>query len=104
MTTEERFDRLERVVAGLAEERRKDREEFRQLWRDTQVQINDVSRRLGDLTLRLAETNATIDRLAEESRRMGEEFREADRRLSERIDTLVSSFGDFIRRLGEART
>jgi len=27
---------IERVTAGLAEERRRDREEYRQLWRDTQ--------------------------------------------------------------------
>jgi len=33
MTAEERFERIEHVTAGLAEERRKDREEFRALWR-----------------------------------------------------------------------
>jgi hypothetical protein len=33
MTTEERFERIDYVTAGLAEERRKDREEFRGLWR-----------------------------------------------------------------------
>jgi hypothetical protein len=34
MTIDERFERIEHVTAGLAEERRKDREEFRSLGRD----------------------------------------------------------------------
>jgi hypothetical protein len=33
MTTDERIERIEHVTLGLAEERRKDREESRQLWR-----------------------------------------------------------------------
>jgi hypothetical protein len=33
MTTDERFERIEHVTLGLAEERRKDREESCQLWR-----------------------------------------------------------------------
>jgi hypothetical protein len=35
MTIDERFARIERVTAGLAEEHRNDREELRGLWRDT---------------------------------------------------------------------
>ena len=87
MTIEERFERIEHVTAGLAEERRKDREEFRQLWRDTQRQINE-------LTLKVADTNDTITRLAEESR-------EADQRLRERIDSLAAESREQDRRLGE---
>ena len=65
MTIEERFERIEHVTAGLAEERRKDREEYRQLWRETQRQIND-------LTIKIADTNDGISRLAEtRSTRMG---------------------------------
>ncbi len=100
MTIDERFERIEHVTAGLAEERRKDREEYRQLWRDTQKQF--------------AEANAAITRLAEESRaadqrlekriedsdkrmaKLAEESREADRRLGERIDSLVSAMGEWI--------
>ena len=100
MTIEERFERIEHVTAGLAEERRKDREENRQIWRETQRQIDE-------LTLKIADTNDTITRLAEESReedrRLGErlakladESREADRRLGERIDALVSAIGKLL--------
>jgi flagellar hook-associated protein FlgK len=66
MTTEEGFERLEHVVAGLAEERRRDREESRQLWRETQKQLNEVTVRVNDLTLKIADTNDSIARLADE--------------------------------------
>lgn len=100
MTIEEPFERTEHITAGLAEERRKDREENRQIWRDPQRQINE-------LTLKVADTNDSITRLAEEmreaDRRMGErlaklaeESREADRRLGERIDALVSAIGKLL--------
>ena len=84
MTAEERFQQIEHVTAGIAEERRKDREEYRQLWRDTQ-------RELHALTLKIADTNDTVVRLAEESR-------DADKRLAERIDALVSAIGQFLSR------
>jgi hypothetical protein len=95
MTTEERFERIEHVTAALVEERRKDREDYRQLWRDTQRQISD-------LTLKVADTNDAISRLGDESRaadqrleekidRLAEEGREQDRRPGERIDALVSA-------------
>jgi len=48
MTTEERFERIEHITASIAEERRKDREEFRQLWRDTQRHINELSAKIVD--------------------------------------------------------
>jgi uncharacterized protein YlxW (UPF0749 family) len=89
MTVEERFERIEHVTAGLAEERRKDREENRQLWRDTQRQINELAVRMNDLTLKVADTNDVIARLAEESRA-------ADRQLGERIEALVSAMGKFL--------
>jgi hypothetical protein len=100
MTSEERFERIEHVTAALAEERRKDREEYRQLWRDTQRHIDDLSHRIAD-------TNAAITRLAEHSmaadqrledkiKLLAEESREADRRLGERIDALVSAFGNYL--------
>jgi hypothetical protein len=94
MTTEERFERIEHVTAGLAEERRKDREEFRALWRDTQRQLND-------LTIRIAEVNdnlgARIAQLAEEA---AARDRETDRRFREtdaRIDKMISAMGNYIR-------
>jgi predicted nucleic acid-binding Zn-ribbon protein len=96
MTIEEPFERIEHVAAGLAEERRKDREENRQIGRETQRQINeltskvaDTQRQIDELTLKVADTHDAITRLAEESR-------EADRRLGERIDALVSAIGKLL--------
>ena len=75
------------------EERREDREEYRQLWRDTQRQIDDLGRKIADsnaaITRFAAETEEKINRLAEESR-------EQDRRLGERNDALVSAIGIFL--------
>jgi uncharacterized protein YlxW (UPF0749 family) len=90
VTTEERFARIEHYTAGWAEERRKDREEFRMLWRETQRQLNE-------LTLKIADTNDAITRMAEETQkkfdRLAEESRAADQQLRERIDSLVSAIG-----------
>jgi hypothetical protein len=104
MTSDERFERIEHVTATPVEERRKDREEYRQLWRDTQRQIDDVGRKID----RLAEESRAADQrleekinlLAKETRdqidRLALESREADRRLGERIDALVSAIGIFL--------
>lgn len=43
MTIEERFELIERLTAGMAEERRKDREEYKELWRDTQRKLDELS-------------------------------------------------------------
>jgi hypothetical protein len=103
MTTEERFARIEHVTAALAEERRKDREEDRQLWRDTQRQIN--------------ETNAAIAKFAEQSQAADQELRDrmaalaaqshaeterakaAEDELRNRIASLVSAIGLYLSRL-----
>ena len=70
MTTEERFERIDHFTAGLDEQRRKDREESRQLWRDTQRQLNEAAARIheaaariNDLTLRLADADERLERL-----------------------------------------
>jgi hypothetical protein len=104
MTTEERFARIEHVTAGLAEERRKDREENRQLWRDTQRHLNEVASRIAEVDHRLGERieevdvrlGARIEQLAEESRAEHKRLAEADKRLGERIETLVSAIGKVI--------
>ncbi len=85
MTTEECFDRIEHITAGLAEEHREDREENRQLWRDTQRQIGELAVRTSGLTLKVADTNDTITRLAEED---SEEARSFRRRVSRRRPTV----------------
>jgi hypothetical protein len=98
VTVEEPLDRIVHITAGLAEERRRDREESRQLWRDTQRQIgelavrmNDLALRVNDLTIKVAETNDAITRLADESR-------EQDKRFGDRVDSLVSAIGEVLRR------
>jgi methyl-accepting chemotaxis protein len=103
MTTEERFERIEHVTAGLAEQARKDRDENRQLWRDTQRHINELAVRMGELTMRvndlamkIADTNDAIARLAEESRAYAQESRDADKKLGERVDSLVSATGKWL--------
>src|ERR1041385_5861843 len=96
MTVDERLDRVEHFTAALAEERRKDREEYRALWRDTQrqfsevaVRINDLTVRMSDLTLKVAETQDSIVSLRDE-------MRAADLKLGERVDNLVSAIGQYI--------
>ena len=109
MTTEERFERIEHVTAGLAEERRKDREEYRQLWRDTQRQINDLTLKIADTNDAVAATNEAVSRLADETQksidllakdnaRFAAEARAADQALRERIEALVSAIGQILPR------
>jgi predicted nucleic acid-binding Zn-ribbon protein len=92
MTIDERLDRIEHVTAALAEERRKDREEYRQLWRDTQRQINENSAAIAALTLKIADTQDTI-------RAESERAESAEQELRERVSALVSAIGQFIQRL-----
>jgi hypothetical protein len=100
MTTEERFERIEHVTAGLAEERRKDREEFRALWRDTQRQLNE-------LTIRVAEVNDRLSaRIGELAEHAAVRDRETDRRFREtdaRMDKLVGAIGEWMTRQPNAR-
>jgi hypothetical protein len=101
MTTEERFERIEHLTAGIAEERRKDRDEYKALWRDTQRQLNEMGSKL----IQFSEENQEADR------RQGErieQLAEADKRLAARIDelgeriaNLVSGFGEFIAKVDE---
>ena len=101
MTIEERLARIEHISAGSDEQRRKDRETDRALWRDTQRQINE-------LAIRIAEVNdnlrARIEQLAEEAaardRETDRRFRETDARIREtdaRIEKMISSMGNYIR-------
>ena len=102
MTTEERFTRIEHITAGIAEERRKDREEYRQLWRDTQ-------RQSAELSIKIADTNDTVARLAEDLtlhirasderlRASDERAKAAEQELRDRIAAMVSAIGQLIQR------
>jgi len=100
MTTEERFERIEHVTAGLAEERRKDREEFRALWRDTQRQLNELTIRVAAVTDSVDSLSARVTELAQEShaadQRLAARIEETDKRLGARIETMISAMGEFI--------
>lgn len=63
MTSGDRLDRILHETAEWGEERRKDREEYRQLWRETQKQLNELAGRVNELTVKLAEANDAIMRL-----------------------------------------
>jgi septal ring factor EnvC (AmiA/AmiB activator) len=102
MTSEERIDRIEHVTAALAEERRKDREEYRQLWRDTQRQINDLTLKMADTNDKVAETNDTVARLTADLTRQirasDERAKAAEQELRDRIASLVSAIGQLLQR------
>src|ERR1017187_1630430 len=102
MTAEERFARIEHVTAALVEERRKDREEYRQLWRDTQRQIAELTLKIADTNDKIADTNDTVTRLAEDLTRQirasDERAKAAEQELRDRISALVSAIGQFIQR------
>jgi hypothetical protein len=104
MTIEDRVNRLEHFTAGLDDQARRDREESRQLWRETQQEILTVSRRLVELAdqfLRFQTAAEERDRKAEERDRKADEryrqLEEQDRRTDERIQALVSAVGELIR-------
>jgi hypothetical protein len=56
-------ERIEHLIAGLAEERRKDREEYKILWRDTQRQINEMGMKLSEVGTRLVQLSEADSRL-----------------------------------------
>jgi phage-related minor tail protein len=93
MTPEERFDRMEHVLAGWIEQSRRDYDENRRLWRETRDRIDSVS-------AQMAETDRRMKEMSEETDRR---FRETDRYLKElgaatdkRISDLVSAIGKLI--------
>jgi len=99
MTVEERFERIEHITASLVEQSSRDREENRQLWRDTQRQIADLGRKIAD-------TNDAVLRFAAESQAADQQLRErmeaADQQLRERIDSVDQRLGGRIEALVSA--
>ena|SRR6266702_2384674 len=98
MTFDERFERLEHHTAGLGEQARRDREESRHLWRETQNEILSISRKLNDLTELFLRSQEKAD---ERQRALDERFRQTDekfRQTDERIQVLVSAMGEWMRK------
>jgi hypothetical protein len=98
MTTEERFERIEHYTANSAEERRKDREEYKMLRRDTQRQIGELATLTTRLGVRIDQMGDRIDELGNRIEQQGNEFRAADALLAKRIESMVSAIGEFISR------
>jgi len=97
MTAEERLDRIEHITAGIAEERRRDREEYKALWRQNQDQWRQTQDQIDKLTHGLVELGRQLGELATETsiriRELAVDSHAADERLAARIDSLVSAIG-----------
>jgi len=94
----QRFARLEHYSAGLGEQARKDREESRQLWRETQRDLALITRRLADLTEQFVRSEDQFVRSQDQFVRFQEEAAERDRKTDERIQALVSAMGEWMRK------
>jgi methyl-accepting chemotaxis protein len=99
MTIDERFERIEHVTAGLAEQFHQERKENGQLWRETQRQIAETNASLAETNATVARTNAAVARLAEETQRKIGETSDADQRLGQRIESLVGAIAKVLDRL-----
>ena len=101
MTIEERLNRIEHFSAVADEQRRKDRETDRALWRDTQRQLNDLTLKLADLGDRVAEiaeeSRAEDRRLAGRMEEADRQSRARDQELRDRIEAMISAMGGYIR-------
>jgi hypothetical protein len=100
MTPEERFDRIEHITARIAEERRRDREEYKALWRESQEKWRQTQDQIDILSHSLVDLNRQLKELATDTslqiREIAAESRAADERLGARIDALVSAIGGHI--------
>jgi SMC interacting uncharacterized protein involved in chromosome segregation len=99
MTIEERMDRLEHFTVAWREESRKELAEHREVWRDTQRQINELARSVAGLSDRLLQFE---DKVQSQILAIREEMAERDRKMDERIGTLVSSIAELVKRLPAA--
>jgi septal ring factor EnvC (AmiA/AmiB activator) len=100
MTLEERFARIEHVTAGMAEQREKDREEYKALWRDTQRQIDafaTTTHQLADTVAQMAaENRAEHERRRQADAELNARQRQSGAELDARVAALVSAIGQFI--------
>ena len=102
MTIDQRLDRIEHLTAGIAEERRKDRDEYKELWRDTQRQLDALAT---DTRLRFEQVANRFDQIAPDRQAADAKLdarianlADADEKLAARIASLVSAIGNFIAR------
>jgi ABC-type transporter Mla subunit MlaD len=93
MTDDERFERIERVTAGLAGQRRQDREEYRELWRETGRQIQALTTKVADF---VDASRAADTELRNRLEQVDKEARARDEQLGRRVDSLVSAIGKLV--------
>jgi hypothetical protein len=98
-----RFERVEHFTAAMDEQRRKDREEYKVLWRGTRRHMDEMTLAIERLAEENRQTAASLRKLGEETDRR---FEETDRHLRElgaetdrRIRDLTSSIGELIRHI-----
>jgi hypothetical protein len=105
--TAARFERTEHFTAAMDEQRRKDREEYKAVWRDTQHQINELAEQ-GRRTERrleqfIEESRAADDKLAarieEVNQSLAARIEQSNQSLAARIESLTSAIGELVRRL-----
>lgn len=96
MTVEEPLDRIEHWAAALAEERSKDREEYKALWRDAQQQLTRLAVAVKGLAGRVDSLASKVVRIATDQDRLILEGAARDQATNARIDRLVSAIGEFI--------
>ena len=90
ITIGERLERIEHISAGLAEERGRNRETDRALWRDTQRQLDQLASRVDAIATHL---DTFIVEAAARDRETDRGFRETDAR----IERMIFSMGNYIR-------
>jgi methyl-accepting chemotaxis protein len=100
MTTEERFQRIEHITALLAEERRKDRDEYKALWRDSQREMAELRRHVEELAvetrLRFDQVADRLDQVGQRIDQLAEQTNLRINQLGDRIESLVSAIGQLI--------
>ncbi|HLH15614.1 MAG TPA: hypothetical protein VKX45_00265 [Bryobacteraceae bacterium] len=91
-----RLERIEHVTAALAEERRKDRDEYKTLWRETQRHIDELA-----IETRIAIGHLTkqLQQYQEQTEHRFQQYADAGKASEERIARLTGSIGEPIRHL-----
>lgn len=87
MTSEERLDRIQDLLARWIEQSRKDQEENRILWRESRDQIEATAKEMRTGFAEVSAQQRETDRI----------LRASSQAANERVDKLVSAIGEFIR-------
>jgi septal ring factor EnvC (AmiA/AmiB activator) len=100
MTPEERFDRMEHVLAGWIEQSRRDYEENRRLWRETRDQQAETDRMIKGIAAEMREgfreTEARFRDLEAQMRDTDRYLKALGEATDKRISDLVSAIGKMI--------